>query len=236
MQIGLRIDTTTSMNAVQSKLNLTLSTTLKIIFWVPTIFLSLLLVWNTIPYFTFNENLPFLKERAVLLEKSVWKICFYTHISAGAFCIITALIQFSSFILKKRKKIHILSGKIYVFVVLLIGAPSGLYMTYFAKGGYAERGAFLAMAVFWFFTTYKGFVSAARDKNFVAHKHWMIRSYAMALTAVTFRIYHILFDEVGMSSFSNYSLSLWISIIGNWLVAEFVIYLQSKNYLKTYLS
>lgn len=224
------------MNAVQSKLNLTLSTTLKVIFWVPTIFLSLLLVWNTIPYFTFNENLPFLKERTVLLEKSVWKICFYTHITAGAFCITTALIQFSSFILKKRKKIHILSGKIYVFVVLLIGAPSGLYMTYFAKGGYAERAAFLAMAVFWFFTTYKGFVSAARDKNFVAHKHWMIRSYAMALTAVTFRIYHILFDEVGMSSFHNYSLSLWISIIGNWLVAEFVIYLQSKNYLKTYLS
>lgn len=224
------------MNAVQSPLKVTLSTTLKIIFWVPTIFLSLLLVWNTIPYFTFNENLPFLKERAVLLEKSVWKICFYTHISAGAFCIVTALIQFSSFILKKRKKIHILSGKIYVFVVLLIGAPSGLYMTYFAKGGYAERGAFLAMAVFWFFTTYKGFVTAARDKNFVAHKHWMIRSYAMALTAVTFRIYHILFDEVGMSSFSNYSLSLWISIIGNWLVAEFVIYLQSKNHLKTHLS
>lgn len=224
------------MNAVQSPLKVTLSTTLKIIFWVPTIFLSLLLVWNTIPYFTFNENLPFLKERAVLLEKSVWKICFYTHISAGAFCITTALIQFSSFILKKRKKIHIISGKIYVFVVLLIGAPSGLYMTYFAKGGFAERGAFLAMAVFWFFTTYKGFVTAARDKNFVAHKHWMIRSYAMALTAVTFRIYHILFDEVGMSSFSNYSLSLWISIIGNWLVAEFVIYLQSKNYLKTYLS
>ncbi len=224
------------MNAVQSPLKLTLSTTLKIIFWVPTIFLSLLLVWNTIPYFTFNENLPFLKERAVLLEKSVWKICFYTHISAGAFCITTALIQFSSFILKKRKKIHIISGKIYVFVVLLIGAPSGLYMTYFAKGGYAERGAFLAMAVFWFFTTYKGFVTAARDRNFVAHKHWMIRSYAMALTAVTFRIYHILFADLGMNSFNNYSLSLWISIIGNWLVAEFVIYLQSKNYLKTYLS
>lgn len=226
----------TSMNAVHSKLTLTLSTTLKIFFWVPTIFLSLLLVWNTIPYFTFNTNLPFLAERAKLVEKIVWKTCFYLHIAAGAFCISTSLVQFSSWILKKRKKIHIISGKIYVFVVLLIGAPTGLYMTYFAKGGYAERGAFLAMAVFWFYTTYKGFVTAARDKNFVAHKYWMIRSYAMALTAVTFRIYHILFDETGMSRFDNYSLSLWISIIGNWLVAEFIIYLQSKNYLKTYLT
>jgi hypothetical protein len=222
------------MSTVPGKLNLTLSTTLKIIFWVPTIFLSLLLVWNTIPYFTFNTNLPFLAERAVLVEKAVWRICFYAHISAGAFCITSALIQFSSWILKRRKRIHIISGKIYVFVVLLVGAPSGLYMTYFAKGGYAERAAFFAMAVFWFFTTYKGFVTAARDKNFVAHKYWMIRSYAMALTAVTFRIYHILFDEMGMSTFSNYSISLWISIIGNWLVAEAIIYLQTKNYLKTY--
>jgi hypothetical protein len=222
------------MTTQPSLLRMTLRQTLLVIFWVPTIFLSLLLVWNTIPYFTFNMKLPFLAERAVLLEKTVWKVCFYVHIAAGALCITSSLVQFSSWILRKRKKIHIISGKIYVFVVLLIGAPSGLYMTYFAKGGYAERAAFLAMAVFWFYTTYKGFVTAARDKNFIAHKYWMIRSYAMALTAVTFRIYHILFDEVGMSSLQNYSLSLWISIIGNWLVAEFIIFLQSRNYLKTY--
>lgn len=224
------------MNARPTILRLTLKQTLLVIFWVPTIFLSLLLVWNTIPYFTFNLNMPFLNERSVLVEKTMWKVCFYMHIFAGALCITSALIQFSSWILRKRKNIHIISGKIYVFVVLLIGAPSGLYMTYFAKGGYAERAAFLAMAVFWFYTTYKGFVTAARDKNFVAHKHWMIRSYAMALTAVTFRIYHILFDEMGMDSFNNYSISLWISIIGNWLVAEFIIFLQAKNYLKTYQS
>lgn len=222
------------MNARPTLLHLTLKQTLLVIFWVPTIFLSLLLVWNTIPYFTFDLNMPFLNERSVLVEKTVWKVCFYLHISAGALCITSSLIQFSSWILRKRKKIHVISGKIYVFVVLLIGAPSGLYMTYFAKGGYAERAAFLAMAVFWFFTTYKGFVTAARDKNFVAHKHWMIRSYALALTAVTFRIYHILFDEMGMDTFNNYSISLWISIIGNWLMAEFIIFLQAKNYLKTY--
>ena len=208
--------------------------TVLVLFWVPVVFLSLLLVWNTVPYFTFREDLSFLAERAVLLEKPMWRICFYLHISAGALCITSSLVQFSSWILRKRKKIHVISGKVYVFVVLLIGAPSGLYMTYFAKGGYAERGAFFAMAVFWFFTTYKGFITAARDKNFVAHKYWMIRSYAMALTAVTFRIYHILFDEMGMDTFNNYSISLWISIIGNWLIAEGVIFLQSKNYLKTY--
>jgi len=221
------------MGRLPQSLKISLKQTLAVLFWVPVILLSLLLVWNTIPYFTFNYNMPFLAERAVLVEKTVWRICFYTHISAGALCITTALLQFSSWILKRRKRIHIISGKIYVFVVLLIGAPSGLYMTFFAKGGYAERGAFLVMAVFWFVTTYKGFLTAVRDKDFVAHKYWMIRSYALALTAVTFRIYHIVFHELGMDGFNNYSISLWISILGNALLAEALIFNQSKTYFKT---
>jgi len=205
----------------------------KILFWVPVIFLSLLLVYNTLPYFTFNEHLSFLEERAVLYAKPVWRISFYVHIAAGALCISTALLQFSSWILKKRKRIHILSGKIYVFVVLLIGAPSGFYMTFFAKGGFMERACFMIMAIFWFYSTYKGFTAAARDRNFISHKYWMMRSYAMALTAITFRVYHILFYLLGWGHFDNYAVSLWISVFGNALVAEVIIFYSGKKYLTT---
>ena len=210
-----------------------LTNSLLILFWVPIIFLSLLLIYNTLPYFTFNKHMSFLEERAVLYAKSIWRISFYVHIAAGAICIFTALLQFSSWILKKRKRIHIISGKIYVFVVLLIGAPSGFYMTFFAKGGYWERACFMFMAIFWFYSTYKGFVAAAREKNFLSHKFWMIRSYSMALTAVTFRVYHIVFFMSGMNDFSNYSLSLWISVLGNALIAEAIILSKSRNYLLT---
>ncbi len=206
---------------------------LSMLFWIPTIFFSLLLVYNTLPYFTFDTDYPFLQERISLYAHMVWRVSFYVHIFAGAVCITTAILQFSSWILKKRKKIHIVAGKIYVFVVLLIGAPSGFYMCFFAKGGYWERAAFMLMAIYWFYSTYKGFVTAAREKNFVSHKFWMIRSYAMVLTAVTFRIYHIIFYFAGMSDFANYSLSLWISIFGNALIAELIIYFSSRNYLKT---
>ncbi len=210
-----------------------LSASLLFLFWAPVIFFSLLLVYNTLPYFTFDRHFSFLEERSVLYDKLVWRISFYVHIAAGALCISTAILQFSSWILKKRKKIHIISGKIYVFVVLLIGAPSGFYMTFFAKGGFAERACFMAMAIFWFYSTYKGFVAAAREKNFVSHKFWMIRSYSMALTAVTFRLYHIIFYVWGINHFDNYAVSLWISVLGNAAVAEAIIYFSSKNYLKT---
>ena len=204
-----------------------------ILFWAPVIFLSLLLIYNTLPYFTFDRHISFLEERTVLYDKLVWRISFYVHIAAGALCIGAALLQFSSFILKKRKRIHIISGKIYVFVVLLIGAPSGFYMTFFAKGGFLERACFMLMAIFWFFSTYKGFVAAAREKNFLSHKYWMIRSYAMALTAVTFRVYHILFYLMGWGHFDNYAISLWISVFGNAAIAEAIIFYKSKKYLNT---
>jgi len=206
---------------------------LAFLFWAPVIFLSLLLVYNTLPYFSFDRHFSFLQERAVLYDKPVWRISFYVHIAAGALCITTAILQFSSWILKKRKRIHIISGKIYVFVVLLIGAPTGFYMTFFAKGGVPERLCFMFMAVFWFYSTYKGFKAAAYQKNFLSHKFWMFRSYAMALTAVTFRVYHIVFYLGGMNQFDNYSISLWISVLGNAAIAEAIIFYQSKAYLKT---
>jgi Predicted membrane protein (DUF2306) len=200
------------------------------LFWIPVIFFSLLLVKNTLPYFSFSQNFIFIEERTLLFLKPVYKISFYTHIFAGMFCIIAALTQFSSYILKKRKAIHTWMGKIYVLAVLIIGAPTGLYMSFFAKGSFWERMLFMFMAVYWFFSTAKG-LQTIKVKNVLAHKNWMIRSYSMAMTAVTFRIYHMLFDYYGVDHLHNYEISLWISVLGNMLVAEYFIFRKSKSYL-----
>jgi Predicted membrane protein (DUF2306) len=203
------------------------------LFWIPIIFFSLLLVKNTLPYFSFNTNFIFIQERALLFLKPVYKASFYVHIFAGMFCIVAALTQFSTNILKKRKAIHIWMGKIYVVVVLVLGAPTGLYMTFFAKGSFWERMLFMFMAMYWFYSTAKG-MQAIKQKNILAHKNWMIRSYSMALTAVSFRIYHILFYYFGVNHLYNYEISLWISVLGNMLLAEYFIFIKSKSYLKTF--
>ena len=203
------------------------------LFWIPVTFFSLLLVKNTLPYFSFSQNFSFIEERAILFLKPVYKYSFYIHIFAGMFCITAALTQFSSYLLKKRKKIHIWMGKIYVMVVLILGAPTGLYMSFFAKGSFWERILFMFMALFWFFSTMKG-LQTIQQKNVLAHKNWMIRSYSMAMTAVTFRVYHILFYYYGVNHLHNYEISLWISVMGNMLVAEYLIFRKSKSYLKTF--
>jgi Predicted membrane protein (DUF2306) len=205
------------------------------IFWVPIIFFSLLLIKNTLPYFSFSQEFSFIEERTVLFLKPVYKYSFYIHIFAGMFCIGAALTQFSSYLLKKRRAIHVWSGRIYVLVVLVLGAPTGLYMSFFAKGSYWEQILFMFMAVYWFYTTVKG-LQTILAKNVLAHKIWMIRSYSMALTAVTFRIYHIAFYYFGVDHLHNYEISLWISVLGNMLVAEYLIFRKSKSYLKTFLT
>lgn len=206
-----------------------------LLFWTPVTLLSLLLIYNTIPYFSFSQDFIFIQERSLLFHNNLYSASFYIHIAAGATCIGTSLIQFSSYILKKRRKVHVIAGRIYVFVVLALAAPTGLYMSFFAKGSFYERALFLFMAMFWFFTTARG-LSTALKKNFLSHKNWMIRSYAMAMTAVTFRIYHILFFLFDWDHLENYEISLWISVLGNMFIAEWVIYRKSRSYLKTFVN
>jgi hypothetical protein len=204
-----------------------------IFFWLPITFFSLLLIWNTIPYFNFSKDFSFIQERAVLFLRPIYNASFYIHIFAGMFCIGAALLQFSSYLLKKRKAIHVWSGRIYVMVVLLLGAPTGLYMSFFAKGGVTERGLFMFMALSWFFFTMKGFTSILK-KQVLAHKIWMMRSYAMALTAVTFRVYYIILYLLDVPLTVNYEVSLWMSVVGNLMVTEFLIYRNNRSYLTTF--
>lgn len=205
----------------------------QMLFWIPIVAFSLLLIYNTLPYLSFSKDFSFIEERSFLFQSNFYNACFYIHISAGALCIGSALIQFSRYILKKSKAIHRFFGKIYVFVVLFLAAPTGLYMSFFAKGSFWERALFMFMAIWWFITTLNG-LTTIHKRNVIAHKVWMIRSYAMAMTAVTFRVYHIAFFMFGWNHLENYELSLWISVIGNMLFAEWVIFRQSKRYLKTF--
>lgn len=205
----------------------------QMLFWVPIAGFSLLLIYNTLPYFSFSKEFDFIEERSLLFQSNLYNTCFYIHIAAGALCIGAALIQFSRYILKKSKAIHRISGKIYVFVVLFLGAPTGLYMSFFAKGSFWERSLFMFMAGWWFITTLYG-LSTIHKRNVVAHKIWMMRSYSMAMTAVTFRVYHILFYVLGWGHLENYELSLWISVIGNMLFTEWIIYRQGKKYLNSF--
>jgi len=201
-----------------------------IFFWFPVIYLSLLIAYNSLPYFTFTGDQPFIIDKQNVQDNNFWLTNFYVHVAAGIICLLAALTQFSKKILKKKLQIHKVAGKVYVGMVLFIAAPTGLILAFFAKGGLLGGLGFGVLSILWFYTTLMGFLKIKQgDVN--GHVQWMIRSYALTLSALTFRLFHMGFYFLEFNDTTNYVLSLWASNVFNILAAELVVLNHKrKNY------
>jgi hypothetical protein len=86
-----------------------------------------------------------------------------------------------------RRNWHRLRGRLYV-VCCLLSAPIGLLLAFGATTGPITTAGFGSLAILWFATTALGY-KAALNRDFDAHRRWMIRSYALTFGAVMLRIY-----------------------------------------------
>ena len=192
------------------------------LFWVPMLWLMSLIFINTIPYFTHPEGDLFFAERPVAYRSIAWRVVFYIHITSGIVALFVPLLQFSKTVLKRVPHIHRRLGSLYVHGVLWLVVPSGAYMAWYAKGGIWSSLLFTLMGVVHFYFTWAGWRSLRGGKQTVrAHAKWMIRSYAIALTAVSFRLYHVGLMIYGVENF--YVHALWLSLFTNVILAELLL-------------
>ncbi|MBS4172227.1 DUF2306 domain-containing protein [Bacillus sp. FJAT-49736] len=155
---------------------------------------------------------------------NTWKIFFYLHIVTGAISLILGPFQFLK---KSRKKIHIHRwiGKIYVTSIFL-SVPAGIYLAFYATGGIGSTIGFLILDIFWFTTTFIG-LKRIRERNIQSHQRWMIRSYAVTLVFVTFRLVLPIVLLIHLGFAIGFPLSVIVSIIINLSLAE--RYLKKKR-------
>jgi hypothetical protein len=156
------------------------------LFWLFTSLLAWALVLLCVEYLGFEPNVNFLFVKGTLQFDSVWQPVFYVHVISGMLCLLVAPLQFIPFI-QKNKIAHRWLGYIYVITVIGFSAPTGLYMAFFAEGGFYATVGFLAMGFAWVFFTFLA-VRYAIQKDIKKHKQWMFRSYAISLSAVTLRL------------------------------------------------
>ena len=71
----------------------------------------------------------------------------------------------------------------------------------------------------WLTTTTTAYL-AARRRDFVSHRRWMIRSFSLTFAAVTLRLYLPLSAVPGLSFDLVYPLTAWAAWIPNLIVAE----------------
>ncbi|MBC7874073.1 MAG: DUF2306 domain-containing protein, partial [Ferruginibacter sp.] len=118
---------------------------------------------------------------------------------------------------------------IYVVDVLLVTGPAGLLMGFYANGGLPSRVAFVTLAVLWIFFTAMALIKA-KQKDFKAHRNYMIRSYALTLSALTLRAWkYAITNSFELPPMDVYRSVAWLGWVPNLLFAEWLIWKTRKR-------
>jgi len=154
---------------------------------------------------------------------------FYIHVFTAILALPAGFTQFSKYIQKYFKPFHRINGRIYVFSILVLGAPSGFIIGLYANGGLSSQLAFCILAVLWWWFTLQAYTNA-RKKNFVAHKIWMYRSFALTLSAITLRAWKWTLIEIfHPRPMDVYMIVAWLGWGLNLVIAEIIIYKKIKK-------
>jgi len=114
----------------------------RIIYYLVLSFFIVLMIRITIPYFSLEDDVSFLKIKQWMVHNQVWKLCFFVHVFTSTFLLFAGFTQFSGGLLRKNKKLHRSIGKVYIIILLFLSAPAGLVMSVFANGGLLSQMAF----------------------------------------------------------------------------------------------
>jgi len=192
-----------------------------------------LMIKLSLPYSTFERYTDFLRTKQMAWHVKPWRLSFYIHVFVSTIVLITGVLQFSNYLLQRYPKIHRSLGKTYAVVVIFISGPSGLVMAFYANGGMAARISFVLLSVLWIGVTVIGW-RRALQRLWDAHQQWMLRSYALTLSALTLRFYVYLMGALHMQLHPRtaYVMVSWLSWTFNLLLAEIYIQYQRRRLAK----
>ena len=152
-----------------------------------------------------------------------WRTAFFIHVYASMWVLFAGFTQFSRKLLREKPKLHRTLGYIYVVDVLLITGPAGLIMGFYANGGLFSRIAFVTLAILWIFFTAMALIKA-KQKKFKEHRNYMIRSYALTLSALTLRAWKYgITNTMAIPPMDVYRIVAWLGWVGNLLFAEYIV-------------
>lgn len=176
----------------------------------------------SVPYTSFQRNIDFLATKQNVYHIDYWRYSFYAHVFTSILVLPAGFTQFNSAFF--RSNWHRRLGTVYLFTVLFVSAPTGFLMGLYANGGLGAKASFVMLSSLWFFTTLLALISAKRRK-FIDHGEWMLYSYALALSAITFRLLALSFDlfDVHVRPQEVYVTIAWLSWVPNLVIAHLLI-------------
>lgn len=157
-----------------------------------------------------------------IVTNQLWSTLFHIHIYLGGIALLSGWSQFLQKFRNRNMRLHRALGKVYLISVLF-SAITGVYIAVYAEGGIIAQLGFLGLAIAWLYTSTIAFLRI-KKKNIIAHKKWMIRSFALTFAAVTLRVWlPSLQYGIGMDFISAYVIIAWLCWVPNLLWAEWKV-------------
>jgi hypothetical protein len=145
------------------------------------------------------------------------------HVAAATFAIAIGALQFLANLRSRLPQWHRWLGRTYVGISLFAGITAMFLAS--ARGMAALDAGVLGLAVtafLWIIATTAGFWAISR-RSFAVHRRWMIRSYALAFTAITVRFYEHGMADLGFGDPAQAGAVLtWAALISNLAIAEWI--------------
>jgi uncharacterized membrane protein len=140
------------------------------------------------------------------------------HATAAATALLVGPLQFLAQLRRHRPSLHRWLGRLYV-TCCLIGAAAGLLLALGATTGPVSTVGFGALALVWGAATARAWRLATR-RDFVVHRRWMIRSFALTFAAVTLRLYLPIAQQLPVEFYDAYRAISFLCWVPNLIVAE----------------
>jgi len=143
------------------------------------------------------------------------------HAAGAATALLVAPWQFVPALRRRRPVMHRTLGRAYV-AGCAAGGVSGLILATGVSAGPIAGAGFAALGTAWLTAT----TIAVREVvagRVSAHQRWMIRSFALTLSAVTLRLYLPLTSLIGLDFAISYRVIAWACWLPNLVVAELFI-------------
>jgi uncharacterized membrane protein len=182
-----------------------------------------------VAYIPYNTDVGFLRIKQDYIDIDHWRIAFFVHVYSSMWVLLAGFTQFSKTIQNSYAKVHRSFGYIYVAEVLLITGPAGLLMGFYANGGLPSKISFVTLAVLWISFTAIALIKV-RKGDYRAHRNFMMRSYALTLSAITLRAWKwSITNSFELPPMDVYRAVAWLGWVPNLAIAELLIWRYSNR-------
>ncbi len=192
-----------------------------------------LMIKITLQYWPIQTDVAFLSIKQDYIHLLHYRIAFFIHVFSAIFVLLAGYTQFSNSIRIKFPQWHRRLGWLYVVVTLLFAGPSGFIIAIYANGGLSSQIAFCLLAFLWMLFTAMALFKIIK-KQVSSHKAWMIRSFALALSAITLRAWkYVLVAAFHPKPMDIYQIVAWLGWTLNLVIAELIILNKIKHEYQT---